>query len=122
MSFRPEKPVAPPGLRAPRVDVRLSIRVVACRATGGREILGWVRNISPGGMFIRSADRFPTDTHCRFELISQEGDTPHSATVEGWVAYHAMDGMGIQFRDPDAAAMQVITTLMEGHAAGIPVG
>ncbi|MDH5527799.1 MAG: PilZ domain-containing protein [Nitrospirota bacterium] len=121
MTERPVRPHAPEGAREHRVDMRLAIRVVASRDSGGKDILGWVRNLSTSGMFIRTADRFPAETRCSFELVSQEADHPCAFSVRGWVVYHARDGMGIQFEPPAGDTRAAILSLMDGHAAGTRV-
>lgn len=121
MSERPKRAHAPAGEREQRVHMRLAIRVVASRDSGGKEILGWVRNLSPSGMFIRAADRFPVETRCAFQLISHEEDHPCAFSVHGWIVYHAQDGMGVQFDAVSTETGRAIQALMDGHAAGAPV-
>lgn len=117
MRPRPRKPEATPDTREARTDVRVSIRAVLLATAGGHEVYGWVRNLSPGGMYVCSAEAMPTDTECHVRLAWKDGTVFRAAFLKGWVAYAAPGGVGVQFEAPTDEIRLVLNRLDHRHAS-----
>lgn len=109
---RPQSGLPHPAARVRRQDVRVTIRV-AMRPLGGggREVYGWVQNMSPGGMFVRCAETLPPDSYCDIRLIWRYDQVFQAAFVKGWTVYGAEGGMGIQFDPADHEAAETFVRL-----------
>jgi len=75
-----------------RTPVQVAATVVARDGTG---VEGRSRSLSMNGMFVVCAGRLPTGAPCRVILSLGEGAV--RVEVEGRIATHTVDGMGIAF-------------------------
>jgi PilZ domain len=75
-----------------RTPVHLAVTVVARDGSG---VKGLSRNLSMNGMFVDCAGRLPTGAPCR--VILPLGGGAARVEVEGRIATHTVDGMGIAF-------------------------
>ena len=90
--------------RAPRLTVRLPVRVHSEDSAAAFKAMGQTENVSTGGMLIRARRRqFPVNTLLRFELDLP--DDPDPVSGRGLVVRHTQEdrdgirGVGIQFMD-----------------------
>lgn len=101
MGARPRKPVTTPDTRERRVHIRVAvdtyIRVAVEHCGTGRKVHGWVRNLSTGGLFVETPDRFGQDEPVLVDALGRSGETALHLRIDGWVAYVDGTGMGIQF-------------------------
>jgi acylphosphatase len=112
---RPRKPQTTPTSREARRDVRVSIRTVLRAVSDRHEIYGWVRNLSPGGMYVCAAESLPPDTECHVRLAWKDGPVFRAAFLKGWVVYAAGGGVGVQFEAPTEEVREVLDTLDRRH-------
>jgi len=86
---------------APRLSVRITIRLEAILGNGSTMILTQTENVSRGGMLVRVRKPQPVDAKLRFELLLPEDSVPIKGTGE--VVRHTRDwrgevtGVGIKF-------------------------
>jgi len=117
---RPRNMLPQPAARVRRQDVRVTIRV-AMRplGNGGREVYGWVQNMSPGGMFVRCPDTLPPDTYCDIRLIWRDDQVFQAAFIKGWTVYGSEGGMGIQFDPGDHEAAETFVRLCRQQVVAV---
>jgi acylphosphatase len=115
MRPRPRKPATTPASREGRVDVRVSIRSVLRAVSGHHEIYGWVRNLSPGGMYVCATESLPPDTECHVRLAWKDGPVFRAAFLKGWVVYANGGGVGVQFEAPTEEIREVLNGLDRRH-------
>ena len=75
-----------------RTPVQVAVTVIA---RDGNGVEGRSPTLSMNGMFVRCDGRLPTGAPCRVVLTLGEGAV--RVEVEGRIATHAADGMGIAF-------------------------
>ena len=86
---------------APRLSVRITIRLEALLGEGSTTILTQTENVSLGGMLVKLSRRQPVDARLRYELLLPDGFSP--VTGFGEVVRHTADrsgritGVGIRF-------------------------
>jgi len=86
---------------APRLSVRINIRLEAFLGNGSMMILTQTENVSRGGMLVRLRKPQPVEAKLRFELLLPEDSVPVKGTGE--VVRHTRDwrgevtGVGIRF-------------------------
>lgn len=115
MKRRPEKPVTTPLTREPRAQVNGQLRAALC-IPGQMEVFGEVQDLSEGGMFLKTYERFPQDCPCECRLIVDDG--PGDIRLQGWVAHLKEVGMAVQFSELDEATRTEVRRMMELAAAG----
>jgi len=85
--------------------MRVECHLAASVGSPDRErFMGWVRNMSAGGMFVATAGRLPVGTRCDVALLLREGDAERTAHAVGEVVRVADDGLALQLlaMHPDA--------------------
>lgn len=101
MGTRPRKPVTTPETRDQRISIRVHvetyIRAAVVHAASGRKVHGWVRNLSPGGLFVACRDRFDPEEAVTVEALARGDGSVLHLRADGWVAFASEEGMGIQF-------------------------
>lgn len=86
---------------APRLSVRITIRLEAMLRNGSTMVLTQTENVSSGGMLVRVRKPQPVDAKLRFELLLPEDSAPVKGTGE--VVRHTRDwrgdvsGVGIKY-------------------------
>lgn len=95
-----------------RVTVDTYIRVAVVHAESAKKVHGWVRNLSAGGIFVETPDRFELDDPVVVDALARADGTAVHLKVSGWVAYVADDGMGIQFAEAEAEMAHRIRELL----------
>ncbi len=86
---------------APRLSVRITIRLEAMLKKGSTMVLTQTENVSSGGMLVRVRKPQPVDAKLRFELLLPEDPVPIKGTGE--VVRHTRDwrgdvsGVGIKY-------------------------
>lgn len=86
---------------APRLSVRITIRLEAVLGNGSTMVLTQTENVSNGGMLVRVRRPQPVDAKLRFELLLPEDSVPIKGTGE--VVRHTKDwrgdvtGVGIKY-------------------------
>lgn len=111
---RPTHPLPKPAARVKRQQVRVTIRVAmrpVAGSGGGREVYGWVQNMSPGGMYVRCAELLPPDTYCDIRLIWRKGEVFQAVFFKGWTVHGAEGGMGVQFDPNDGEAAETFVRM-----------
>jgi len=124
MGNRPRKPVTTPDTRERRVDVRASvdtyIRAAVTHEDSARKVHGWVRNLSPGGMFVETPDPLPEDARVTVDALARtDGEVVH-LKIAGWVAYAGPRGLGLQFDALDDEMARRLAVLLERFAPREP--
>ena len=91
-----------------RASVRVPIRMPATLDVAGERIMGWVTNMSLGGMFIECHRQLPRFTQLKLNARIREGETAVEIHVHARVAHANEKGLGVEFVDVDAQAAQII--------------
>ncbi|MDH5526332.1 MAG: PilZ domain-containing protein [Nitrospirota bacterium] len=115
MKRRPAKPITTPLTRPPRAVVSGQLRAALC-IPGQMEVFGDVQDLSEGGMFLRTYERFPQDCPCECRLIVDDG--PADIRLRGWVAHLKEVGMAVQFDELDSKTRDEVHRIMNLAAAG----
>jgi len=102
---------------APRLSLRITIRLAVQVADGSTELLSQTENVSLGGMLVRTPRPYPVDAKVRFELFLPNGSAP--VLGSGEVVRHATDGrghitgLGVKFVSFDAGVERMQSFLVE---------
>ncbi|MDH5526057.1 MAG: PilZ domain-containing protein [Nitrospirota bacterium] len=122
MRKRPFVPVSTLETRAPRIPLPDEAIRADVRSEDGRWAMhGWVRNLSPGGMYIESGQPIPHEAEVTVEMLARMGDQTVRMTLCGWVAHHDSRGMGIQL-DPESIADPARIEALVAHFRALPQG
>lgn len=97
-----------------RTPVQVAATVIARDGTG---VEGCSTVVSMNGMFVRCDGRLPTGAPCRVVLTL--GDGAVRVEVEGRIANHAADGMGIAFEGVAPEAFGHLKRLILYHAPDV---
>ncbi len=88
---------------APRLAVRVTVRLQVQLADGQTEVLSQTENVSTTGLLVRARQTYPMETPVQFELFLPNDSLPVSGC--GLVVRHATDrakrvtGLGIKFTE-----------------------
>lgn len=96
-----------------RVTVDTYIRAAVVCGASGKKVHGWVRNLSVGGLFVEAPDRFGEDEAVHVDAMARNGETVVHLKLDGWVAYVAENGMGIQFGEVSPEMADRINELLD---------
>lgn len=111
MDERPQQTAT--GVRAERrAAVRVPVRVAVSLMCIDRKVYGWVANISAGGLYVQADETFPLGSRVLVDSLLAMDNTVHHLKVEGRVAHHHGDGMGIEFVTPDSESVLFIRRLV----------
>lgn len=117
MGARPRRPVSTPATRERRVDIRVTvdtyIRAAVVHGVSGKKLHGWVRNLSVGGLFVETPDRFGKEEPVHVDAMARNGETVVHLKFDGWVAYEGESGMGIQFGEVSAEMAERVSELLD---------
>lgn len=113
MRNRPQKPWSPPERRSPRAVVPTGVRVFLNRVDSHATLNGWAKNLSYGGIFIESPEKFGKDTEVLIHALARTGDTVHKIQTGGWVVHTQKTGLGIQFDEMDRATLLTVKKLVD---------
>jgi len=97
-----------------RTPVQVAAAVVARDGSG---VEGRSRSLSMNGMFVECAGRLPTGAPCRVVLTL--GDGAARVEVEGRIATHTVDGMGIAFDQVAPEDFEHLKRLVLYHAPDV---
>lgn len=91
---------------APRLAVRVTVRLHVQLADGETELLSQTENVSATGLLVRTRRAYPVETALQFDLYIPNESTPVSG--RGLVVRHASDrsrrvtGLGVKFTELEA--------------------
>jgi hypothetical protein len=97
-----------------RTPVQVAATVIARDGTG---VEGRSQALSMNGMFVRCAGRLPMGAPCRVQLTL--GDGAVRVEIEGRIATHAPEGMGIAFVGVAPEAFEHLKRLVLYHAPDV---
>lgn len=102
---------------APRLSVRITIKLEAVLGNGSTMVLTQTENVSNGGMLVRVRRPQPVDAKLRFELLLPEDSVPIKGTGE--VVRHTKDwrgdvtGVGIKYASFEGQGDQRLTEFLQ---------
>ncbi len=102
---------------APRLSVRITIRLEALLGNGSTMVLTQTENVSNGGMLVRVRKPQPVDAKLRFELLLPEDSVPVKGIGE--VVRHTKDwrgdisGVGIKYTTFENSGDQRLTEFLQ---------
>lgn len=102
-----------PGVRVERrANVRVPIRVAVSLLCIGKKKYGWAANLSAGGIMVQCDETFPIGSRVEVDSLLALDESVHHLKVEGRVAHHYGEGMGIAFVNPAPESVQFIRRLV----------
>jgi len=102
---------------APRLAVRITVRLHVQLADGHSELLSQTENVSATGLLVRTRRGYPVETPLRFDLYLP--NEPQAVSGRGLVVRHATDrarrvtGLGIRFTELDAGGESRLKTFLD---------